>query len=179
MFFSGTIYNGAELLHREGAREVYACCTHAVLRYTFLKCLSLSFQLRFKILCHLYTVLVILPLYVLMHDNDLEMLHKRHKYISLYFCLSYKISQHYLIFCASRDCSAYELPLLPCVVRATYFWLQSTCYRETIRRAISWSYHDRHNTCERTQLLSPAHGVVSCQSSGRNHMAGAWWHLCE
>jgi ribose-phosphate pyrophosphokinase len=28
---AGTIYNGAELLHREGAREVYACCTHAVL----------------------------------------------------------------------------------------------------------------------------------------------------
>ncbi|XP_024389570.1 ribose-phosphate pyrophosphokinase 1 [Physcomitrium patens] len=27
---AGTIYNGAALLHAEGAREVYACCTHAV-----------------------------------------------------------------------------------------------------------------------------------------------------
>lgn len=31
----GTITKGAALLHQEGAREVYACCTHAVLRYTF------------------------------------------------------------------------------------------------------------------------------------------------
>ena len=29
----GTIAKGAELLHQEGAREVYACCTHAVFRY--------------------------------------------------------------------------------------------------------------------------------------------------
>lgn len=28
---AGTITKGAELLHQEGAREVYACCTHAVL----------------------------------------------------------------------------------------------------------------------------------------------------
>ncbi|VFQ90763.1 unnamed protein product [Cuscuta campestris] len=28
---AGTIAKGAELLHQEGAREVYACCTHAVL----------------------------------------------------------------------------------------------------------------------------------------------------
>ncbi|XP_024381302.1 ribose-phosphate pyrophosphokinase 1 [Physcomitrium patens] len=27
---AGTIFNGAALLHAEGAREVYACCTHAV-----------------------------------------------------------------------------------------------------------------------------------------------------
>ncbi|KMZ62041.1 Ribose-phosphate diphosphokinase [Zostera marina] len=27
---AGTIVKGAELLHKEGAREVYACCTHAV-----------------------------------------------------------------------------------------------------------------------------------------------------
>jgi len=30
---SGTIAKGAALLHEEGAREVYACCTHAVFRY--------------------------------------------------------------------------------------------------------------------------------------------------
>jgi ribose-phosphate pyrophosphokinase len=30
---AGTIAKGAELLHQEGAREVYACCTHAVFRY--------------------------------------------------------------------------------------------------------------------------------------------------
>lgn len=30
--------------------------------------------------------------YVFMHDNDLEMLHKRHKYISLYFFLLYNLS---------------------------------------------------------------------------------------
>lgn len=29
----GTISKGAALLHQEGAREVYACCTHAVFRY--------------------------------------------------------------------------------------------------------------------------------------------------
>ncbi|KAH9624981.1 hypothetical protein KSS87_012322 [Heliosperma pusillum] len=29
---AGTITKGAELLHAEGAREVYACCTHAVFR---------------------------------------------------------------------------------------------------------------------------------------------------
>ncbi|XP_048500790.1 ribose-phosphate pyrophosphokinase 2, chloroplastic isoform X2 [Beta vulgaris subsp. vulgaris] len=29
---AGTITKGAELLHEEGAREVYACCTHAVFR---------------------------------------------------------------------------------------------------------------------------------------------------
>jgi ribose-phosphate pyrophosphokinase len=29
---AGTITNGAALLHQEGAKEVYACCTHAVLR---------------------------------------------------------------------------------------------------------------------------------------------------
>lgn len=29
----GTIVKGAELLHQEGAREVYACSTHAVFRY--------------------------------------------------------------------------------------------------------------------------------------------------
>jgi ribose-phosphate pyrophosphokinase len=29
---AGTIVNGAALLHAEGAREVYACCTHAVFR---------------------------------------------------------------------------------------------------------------------------------------------------
>lgn len=28
----GTIANSAALLHQEGAREVYACCTHAVFR---------------------------------------------------------------------------------------------------------------------------------------------------
>jgi len=33
---SGTIYNGAALLHAEGAREVYACCTHAVFRYVLI-----------------------------------------------------------------------------------------------------------------------------------------------
>jgi ribose-phosphate pyrophosphokinase len=27
---AGTIVKGAALLHEEGAREVYACCTHAV-----------------------------------------------------------------------------------------------------------------------------------------------------
>ncbi|KAJ0445919.1 putative ribose-phosphate diphosphokinase [Helianthus annuus] len=31
----GTISKGAELLHEEGAREVYACCTHGVFRYNF------------------------------------------------------------------------------------------------------------------------------------------------
>lgn len=31
----GTIAKGAELLHHEGAREVYACSTHAVFRYLF------------------------------------------------------------------------------------------------------------------------------------------------
>ncbi|CAI9103404.1 OLC1v1001873C1 [Oldenlandia corymbosa var. corymbosa] len=31
---AGTITKGAALLHQEGAREVYACCTHAVFRYT-------------------------------------------------------------------------------------------------------------------------------------------------
>lgn len=30
---SGTITNSAALLHEEGAREVYACCTHAVFRW--------------------------------------------------------------------------------------------------------------------------------------------------
>jgi phosphoribosylpyrophosphate synthetase len=30
----GTIAKGAALLHEEGAREVYACCTHAVFRYS-------------------------------------------------------------------------------------------------------------------------------------------------
>jgi len=30
----GTIAKGAELLHQEGAREVYACSTHAVFRYS-------------------------------------------------------------------------------------------------------------------------------------------------
>ncbi|KAK1307254.1 Ribose-phosphate pyrophosphokinase 1 [Acorus calamus] len=30
---AGTIAKGAELLHKEGAREVYACSTHAVFRY--------------------------------------------------------------------------------------------------------------------------------------------------
>jgi phosphoribosylpyrophosphate synthetase len=30
---AGTIANSAALLHQEGAREVYACCTHAVFRY--------------------------------------------------------------------------------------------------------------------------------------------------
>jgi len=34
--FPGTIYNGAALLHAEGAREVYACCTHAVFRLVLL-----------------------------------------------------------------------------------------------------------------------------------------------
>ena len=29
---AGTIAHGAALLHQEGAREVYACCTHAVFR---------------------------------------------------------------------------------------------------------------------------------------------------
>lgn len=32
-FAVGTIAKGAALLHQEGAREVYACCTHAVFRY--------------------------------------------------------------------------------------------------------------------------------------------------
>jgi len=32
IFNLGTIVNGAALLHAEGAREVYACCTHAVFR---------------------------------------------------------------------------------------------------------------------------------------------------
>ena len=31
--FLGTIAKGAALLHQEGAREVYACCTHAVFRF--------------------------------------------------------------------------------------------------------------------------------------------------
>ena len=31
--YAGTIANSAALLHQEGAREVYACCTHAVFRY--------------------------------------------------------------------------------------------------------------------------------------------------
>ncbi|KAJ0637391.1 putative ribose-phosphate diphosphokinase [Helianthus annuus] len=30
---AGTISKGAALLHQEGAREVYACCTHGVFRY--------------------------------------------------------------------------------------------------------------------------------------------------
>jgi ribose-phosphate pyrophosphokinase len=33
--FLGTIAKGAELLHQEGAREVYACTTHAVFRYLY------------------------------------------------------------------------------------------------------------------------------------------------
>lgn len=36
---SGTIAKGAALLHEEGAREVYACCTHAVFRYCLQLCL--------------------------------------------------------------------------------------------------------------------------------------------
>lgn len=31
--YAGTIAKGAALLHQEGAREVYACSTHAVFRY--------------------------------------------------------------------------------------------------------------------------------------------------
>lgn len=34
--FTGTIAKGAALLHQEGAREVYACSTHAVFRYVML-----------------------------------------------------------------------------------------------------------------------------------------------
>lgn len=37
----GTIAKGAALLHQVGAREVYACCTHAVFRY--LNCYSKCF----------------------------------------------------------------------------------------------------------------------------------------
>lgn len=50
--YVGTIANSAALLHQEGAREVYACCTHAVFRYgsvtqfvALTKCLSGIFQL--------------------------------------------------------------------------------------------------------------------------------------
>lgn len=32
-WYIGTITKGAALLHQEGAREVYACTTHAVFRY--------------------------------------------------------------------------------------------------------------------------------------------------
>lgn len=32
-WYLGTITKGAALLHQEGAREVYACTTHAVFRY--------------------------------------------------------------------------------------------------------------------------------------------------
>lgn len=32
MLHTGTIANSAALLHAEGAKEVYACCTHAVFR---------------------------------------------------------------------------------------------------------------------------------------------------
>ncbi|KAJ8426300.1 hypothetical protein Cgig2_007531 [Carnegiea gigantea] len=37
---AGTITKGAELLHAEGAREVYACCTHAVFSPPAVKRLS-------------------------------------------------------------------------------------------------------------------------------------------
>jgi len=33
VLLTGTITNSAALLHAEGAREVYACCTHAVFRW--------------------------------------------------------------------------------------------------------------------------------------------------
>lgn len=48
--FIGTISKGAALLHQEGAREVYACTTHAVFRYTlgFKFCNNL-FQLWFAL----------------------------------------------------------------------------------------------------------------------------------
>lgn len=32
LLYLGTIAKGAALLHQEGAREVYACSTHAVFR---------------------------------------------------------------------------------------------------------------------------------------------------
>lgn len=40
--FGGTIAKGAALLHQEGAREVYACTTHAVFRYLCMFCLNLE-----------------------------------------------------------------------------------------------------------------------------------------
>jgi ribose-phosphate pyrophosphokinase len=40
---AGTIANSAALLHQEGAREVYACCTHAVFRYIELIQLPIGF----------------------------------------------------------------------------------------------------------------------------------------
>lgn len=35
MMNSGTITSAAALLHQEGAKAVYACCTHAVFRYNY------------------------------------------------------------------------------------------------------------------------------------------------
>lgn len=56
----GTIAKGAALLHQEGAREVYACCTHAVFRYWHehwcMSCFtpySIYEQWRFVKLCYL------------------------------------------------------------------------------------------------------------------------------
>ncbi|CAK9309456.1 unnamed protein product [Citrullus colocynthis] len=40
---AGTITKGAELLHQEGAREVYACCTHAVFSPPAIERLSSGF----------------------------------------------------------------------------------------------------------------------------------------
>ncbi|KAE9607395.1 putative ribose-phosphate diphosphokinase [Lupinus albus] len=42
---AGTIAKGAALLHEEGAREVYACCIHAVFRYCFQLCALFSLLL--------------------------------------------------------------------------------------------------------------------------------------
>lgn len=45
LWLIGTITKGAALLHQEGAREVYACSTHAVFRYVeFIWCMNLHFH---------------------------------------------------------------------------------------------------------------------------------------
>ncbi|XP_058759291.1 ribose-phosphate pyrophosphokinase 2, chloroplastic-like [Vicia villosa] len=51
---AGTIAKGAALLHQEGAREVYACTTHAVFRYimTFYFLYIIYFNLGFVLLRH-------------------------------------------------------------------------------------------------------------------------------
>lgn len=67
MWMIGTIAKGAALLHQEGAREVYACCTHAVFRYQ----LNLpSFNL---LLC--YSVSIVFSIQVFFSKNLLNLFH--------------------------------------------------------------------------------------------------------
>jgi hypothetical protein len=159
----GTIAKGAALLHQEGAREVYACSTHAVFRYCKREvgnCTGVS-----------------------LHWYSFSNIQKHFTYFSCYMQTRTTLVDRRSW---SNFSTIYNFKLIyGCILSGSilipyyYHILKSAGNRKAIKWVISGGHYNKYYTIAWAEKLSSTDSSVSCKSIRRDHLACSRRLLCQ